>query len=56
MYQPKRIYKLLDWIDIKIHWDCLSSNSNAIHLLEANPNDIHLLDMGISIEELDDCI
>jgi dCMP deaminase len=33
--------KLRDWISLdKIHWDWLSSNPNAIHLLEANPDEI----------------
>ena len=53
-------YKLRDWIDIdKIDWTWLSSNPNAIHLLEENqdridwnflsmnPNAIHLLEQNI---------
>ena len=51
--------KLLDWIDeTQIKWDLLSTNPNAIHLLEqnphkidwhylcANPNAIHLLEQN----------
>ena len=35
-------YKLLPWIDIdKLNWDMLSSNPNAIHLLEQNPDKIN---------------
>jgi len=42
MYQPKPLYKLLDWIDInKINWESLSSNPNAIPLLEKNPDKIN---------------
>jgi hypothetical protein len=45
MYQPKPLYKLLDWIDInELDWDGLfglSCNPNAIHLLEANPDKIN---------------
>ena len=45
MYQPKPLYKLLDWIEInKLHWDGLyglSSNPNAIHLLEKNTDKIN---------------
>ena len=50
-------YELLEWIDInKLKWNWLSSNPNAIHLLEkhpekidwnwlsSNPNAIHLLE------------
>ena len=53
------IYKLLDWIDIKkLDWNTLSSNPNAIHLLEQNkkridwhylsfnPNALHLLEQN----------
>ncbi len=53
-------YKLLDWIDIdKLNWQTLSSNPNAIHLLEQNPhkidwfwlsenpNAIHLLEQNL---------
>ena len=33
--------KLLNWIDInKLRWSVLSSNPNAIHLLEANQDKI----------------
>ena len=52
--------ELLDWIDInKLNWYGLSSNPNAIHLLEQNrdkinwvglsrnPNAIHLLEQNI---------
>ena len=36
------MYKLLDWIDInKISWDLLSSNPNAIDLLERNQDKIN---------------
>jgi hypothetical protein len=41
MYQPKTLYKLLDWIDInKLNWDELSFNPNSIQLLEKNPDKI----------------
>ena len=36
------LYKLRDWIDEnKLHWSTLSSNENAIDLLEANPDKIN---------------
>lgn len=36
------LYKLRDWIDEnKLNWSTLSSNENAIHLLEANPDKIN---------------
>ena len=54
------MYKLRNWININnIHWNMLSCNPNAIHLLEknvdkihwrmlsANPNAIHLLEKNI---------
>ena len=35
-------YKLLNWVPTnKIHWKALSSNPNAIHLLEKNLDKIH---------------
>ena len=35
------MYKLRDWIDIdKLNWTALSSNINAINLLEKNKNKI----------------
>jgi hypothetical protein len=35
-------YKFYDWIDQdKIYWRWLSSNPNAIHLLEQNPDKIN---------------
>ena len=41
MSTNKPIYKLLDWIDIdKLDWDELSSNENAINLLEQNQDKI----------------
>ena len=37
----KPIWKLRDWIDIdKLEWCLLSSNPNAINLLEENPDKI----------------
>ena len=34
--------KLRDWIDVdNIDWVCLSSNPNALHLLEKNLDKIH---------------
>ena len=42
MYQPKPLYKLLDWVDInKLHWDGLSRNPNAISLLEENLDELY---------------
>ena len=54
------IYKLQDWINMdKINWYSLSSNPNAIHLLEqnmdkicwnslsANPNAVHLIEQNM---------
>ena len=56
MYQPKPLYKLLDWIDIKkLSWYHLSENPNAIHLLEANQDKIRWpsLSKNPSIFEID---
>ena len=42
MYEPKPLYKLLDWIDINnLNWAYLSTNPNAIPLLEKNPDKIY---------------
>ena len=53
------MYKLRDWVNIyKLNWECLSTNPNAIHLLEenkdkidweclsSNPNAIYLLEQN----------
>ena len=37
------IWKLRDWIDVeKLEWDFLSSNPNAIHLIEKNVDKIDM--------------
>jgi hypothetical protein len=58
-YNPKFL-KLRKWIQIdKVHWDALSKNPNAIHILEknldkvdwewlsSNPNAIHILEKNL---------
>jgi len=42
MYQPKPLYKPLDWVNInKLNWYELSKNPNAIQFLEQNPDKIN---------------
>ena len=55
-FHSKPRMKLLNWVDInKLNWDDLSSNPNAIHLLEANPMKInwYWLSRNPSIFEID---
>ena len=36
------MFKLRDWIpESRLHWCCLSTNPNAIQMLEANPDKIN---------------
>ncbi len=48
-YRVKPKMKLLDWILLdKINWDKISSNPNAIDLLEKNMDKIDWLDLSIN--------
>ena len=52
----KPIWKLRDWIDLeKLDWSLLSSNPNAMELLETNQDKIHWYNLSFnpSIFKLD---
>jgi hypothetical protein len=47
------MYKLLDWIDInKLNWDFLSTNPNAIDLLEKNIDKINWSNISLNINAI----
>ena len=48
------LYKLRNWINLnKIDWDCLSSNPNAIFLLEQNPDKINWIRLSSNPNAID---